>query len=135
MTPIDVKRNYRKVDACYTFSYDNQRTELGAVSHPFIGFDSAASIRLPEIPFEIARDLFAFRCDSDVGQYAAVKAGFGVGFCQVGMAKRDGLIPVLVDDLGFELDVWLVMHKDIKTSRRVRLLFDHLAAHLKAYLA
>ena len=87
------------------------------------------------MPFEITRDLFAFRCDSDVGQYAALKAGFGVGFCQVGMAKRDGLTQLPMEELGFELGVWLVMHKDTKASRRVRLLFEHLAAHLKAYLA
>jgi DNA-binding transcriptional LysR family regulator len=105
-------------------------------SHPIIGFDTAATVRsLPKTPFEITRDLFAFRCDSDVGQYAALKAGFGVGFSQVGMAKRDGLTPLLGDELGFDLGVWLVMHKDTKTSRRVRLLFEHLAAHLKAYLA
>jgi DNA-binding transcriptional LysR family regulator len=87
------------------------------------------------MPFEITRDLFAFRCDSDVGQYAALKAGFGVGFAQVGMAKRDGLTQLPLEELGFELGVWLVMHKDTKASRRVRLLFEHLGAYLKSYLA
>jgi DNA-binding transcriptional LysR family regulator len=106
---------------------------LGA--HAFIGFDSAASVRtLPDLPFALSRNLFAFRCDSDLGQYAAVKAAFGVGFCQAGLAKRDGLIPVLRDAVGFDLGVWLVMHKDAKVSRRVRLLFEHLGAHLKDYL-
>jgi DNA-binding transcriptional LysR family regulator len=105
-------------------------------SHPIIGFDSAASVGpMPQMPVELTRDLFAFRCDNHVGQYAAVKAGFGLGFCQVGMAKRDGLTPLLGDELGFDLGVWLVMHKDTKASRRVRLLFEHLAACLKAYLA
>jgi DNA-binding transcriptional LysR family regulator len=105
-------------------------------SHPLIGFDTAASVRaLPKMPVEVTRELFAFRCDSDVGQYAALKAGFGVGFCQVGLAKRDGLTPVLGDELGFDLGVWLVMHKDTRASRRSRLLFEHLAAYLKAYLA
>jgi DNA-binding transcriptional LysR family regulator len=105
-------------------------------SHAFIGFDTAPSVRsLPKTSFEFARDAFAFRCDSDVGQYAALKAGFGIGFCQVGLAKRDGLTPLLSDELGFDIGVWLVMHKDTKTSRRVRLLFEHLAAYLKTYLA
>jgi DNA-binding transcriptional LysR family regulator len=104
--------------------------------HPIIGFDTAASVRsLPDVPFELTRDVFAFRCDSDVGQYAALKAGFGVGFAQVGLAKRDGLTPLLGDELGFDLGVWLVMHKDTKASRRVRVLFEHLAAQLKTYLA
>jgi DNA-binding transcriptional LysR family regulator len=120
----------------YLQAHGTPRSIDTLLCHPIIGFDSALSFRPPpKMPFEITRDLFAFRCDSDVGQYAALKAGFGVGFCQVGMAKRDGLTPLLGDELGFELGVWLVMHKDTKASRRVRLLFEHLAAHLKAYLA
>jgi DNA-binding transcriptional LysR family regulator len=105
-------------------------------AHPLIGFDSASSVRaLPATPFPITRDLFAFRCDSDLAQYAALKAGFGLGFCQAGLGKRDGLTPVLRDAIGFELGIWLVTHRDLKSSRRVRLLFEHLAAHLKAYVA
>jgi DNA-binding transcriptional LysR family regulator len=104
--------------------------------HTIIGFDSAATVRsLPDLPFVASRDLFAFRCDSDLGQYAALKAGFGIGFCQIGLAKRDGLVPLLREAVGFDVGVWLVMHKDAKASRRVRLLFDHLGVHLKAYLA
>jgi DNA-binding transcriptional LysR family regulator len=105
-------------------------------SHPIVGFDTEASVRpLPKLPFAVTRDLFAFRCDSDVAQYAALKAGFGLGFCQTGLAKRDGLTLLLGGEIGFDLGVWLVMHRDARASRRVRLLFEHLAAHLKAYLA
>jgi DNA-binding transcriptional LysR family regulator len=122
----------------YLQAHGTPRSLEALREHAFIGFDSASSVRaLPDLqlPFEITRSLFAFRCDSDVGQYAALKAGFGVGFCQVGLAKRDGLAPVLHDQFGFDLGIWLVMHKDVKGSRRVRLLFEHLAAHLKVYLA
>jgi DNA-binding transcriptional LysR family regulator len=120
----------------YLQAHGTPRSIEALRSHPVVGFDTAASVRtLPDAPIEITRDLFAFRCDSDVGQYAALKAGFGIGFCQVGMGRRDGLTPVLGDVLGFELGVWLVMHRDTKGSRRVRLLFEHLAAFLKGYLA
>ncbi len=109
-------------------------SELG--EHPLIGFDKQASVgRLPKQGFPLSRELFAFRCDSDIGQYAALRAGFGIGACQVALAKRDRLVPVLPREIAFELGVWLVMHKDLKSSRRVRLLFDHLAAHLRAYIA
>ena len=74
-------------------------------------------------------------CDNDLGQYAALKAGFGIGFCQTAIGRRDGLLPVLRDVFTFELGMWLVMHKDLKASRRVRLLFDHLARALGAYVA
>jgi DNA-binding transcriptional LysR family regulator len=120
----------------YLQAHGTPRSVDDLPAHGFIGFDSRPSLRaLPDMPFAVSRDLFAFRCDSDLGQYAALKAGFGLGFCQVGLAKRDGLTPLLRGELGFDLGVWLVMHKDAKASRRLRLLFEHLSAHLKAYLA
>jgi DNA-binding transcriptional LysR family regulator len=120
----------------YLQAHGTPRSLEALRDHALIGFDTAPSTRrLPDLPVPLSRDLFAFRCDSDIGQYAALKAGFGVGLCQVAIAKRDGLTPLLRDSLRFELGVWLVMHKDLKTSRRVRLVFDHLAAHLSAYIA
>lgn len=84
----------------------------------------------------LTRDLFAFRCDSDLGQLAAIRAGFGVGVCQVGIARRDPeLLPVLPELFRIELPVWLVMHEDLRESRRMRLMFDHLAEGLLAYMA
>jgi len=104
--------------------------------HALVGFDSAASIRrLPKTPIPVTRELFAYRCDSDVGQYAAIKAGFGIGVCQNALGKRDGLVPVLPGLLEFQLETWVVMHQDLKTNRRVRLMFDHLVQQLKAYIA
>jgi DNA-binding transcriptional LysR family regulator len=104
--------------------------------HSLVGFDSAASVRRLPSPggVPLTRELFGFRCDSDLGQYAAISAGFGVGVCQAALGKRDGLVRVLPGVLEFELGVWLVMHKDLNSSRRVRLMFDHLALRLRAYI-
>lgn len=78
--------------------------------------------------------MFSYRCDSDVAQLAALRAGIGIGICQLGVAARDpALIPVLPAEVRFELEMWLAMHKDLRTSRRVRLAFDHLAKGLREY--
>ena len=106
------------------------------LQHPIIGFDrDASSMRsVGGAALALTRDMFAFRCDSDLAQLAALRAGFGIAGCQVGLAMRDNsLVPVLHDVLRFELEMWLAMHEDLRTSRRVRLLFDHLAAGLAAY--
>lgn len=104
--------------------------------HALIGFDRTPSVRkLPATGVKITRDLFSYRCDSDLGQYAALKAGFGLGVCQVALARRDGLVPLLPGVLEFTLGMWLVMHRDLRSTRRVRLMFDHLALYLKAYIA
>jgi DNA-binding transcriptional LysR family regulator len=104
--------------------------------HSIIGFDKAASIRsLPELGVSLNRELFAFRCDSDIGQYAALRTGFGIGICQVALGRRDRLTRVLPDITLFEMGVWVVMHEDLVPSRRMRLMFDHLTDHLRAYVA
>ncbi len=104
--------------------------------HPLIGFDKAPSVRrLPGLSAPLSREMFAFRCDSDIGQYAALRAGFGIGVCQLALGKRDRLVEVLPGAIDFPLGVWVVMHKDLKSSRRTRLMYDHLAQQLSAYIA
>jgi DNA-binding transcriptional LysR family regulator len=107
-----------------------------ARDHAIIGFDADASaaraFRQSGLP--ITRDLFAFRSDSDHAQLAALRAGYGVAGTQKRIAARDpDLVAVLPDAFRFDLEMWLVMHEDLRTSRRVRLLYDHLAAALLPY--
>ena len=104
--------------------------------HVLIGYDrDQAYARLLErmgVPF--TRDMFAFRSDSDLAQLAALRAGFGIGASQLGIARRDkNLVPVLHSDLIYPMEVWLAMHRDLRSSRRIRLMFDHLATQLSAY--
>jgi len=104
--------------------------------HPLVGFDQHPSIRqLPQLPIPVSRELFSFRCDDESAQFAAVRAGFGIGACQCAVANRAGLVRVLRDLFDFEFGVWLVMHRDLKSHRRVRLMFDHLVSHMQAHIA
>jgi len=109
-------------------------TEAGM--HALIGYDrDQAYARLLErmgLPF--TRDTFAFRSDGDLAQLAALRAGFGIGASQLGIARRErNLVPVLHAALIIPMECWLVMHRDLRSSRRIRLLFDHLATPLSTY--
>jgi DNA-binding transcriptional LysR family regulator len=66
-----------------------------------------------------------FRTDDDVAQLAAVRAGLGIGIAQLELAKRSGLVRVL-PEIAPRLESWIVMHEDMKSMRRVRLVFDYL---------
>ena len=106
--------------------------------HRLIGFDrddtSFRSIGVGKFP--VGRADFGFRCDNEIAQIAALRAGLGIAGCQRAVAARDpDLLPVLPADIAFSLEMWLVMHESLRTTRRVRLLFDHLAAGLAAYVA
>jgi DNA-binding transcriptional LysR family regulator len=108
------------------------------LQHQLIGFDRDAtswnSVGSPAPG--ITRERFAFRCDSDLAQLAALRAGLGIGGCQHGIARRERqLLPVLPRELALSLDMWLAMHEDLRASRRVRLLFEHLAVELGGYAA
>jgi DNA-binding transcriptional LysR family regulator len=79
---------------------------------------------------------FGFSSTNDVALLAALRAGMGIGACQQGVADADpSLLPVLPEVTIVQLPIWIVMHEDRRRLRRLRLLFDHLAEGLKAYLA
>jgi DNA-binding transcriptional LysR family regulator len=105
--------------------------------HTLIGYDTAGP-RLPDgvdIGRPITRDLFAFRTDNDAAALAALRAGFGIGVCQHRLGERSGLIRVMPAAFEFELEIWICMHENLKGSRRMRLMFDHLADSLGAFAA
>jgi DNA-binding transcriptional LysR family regulator len=104
--------------------------------HCLIGFDrdDLALRSLGKLPRPVTRDNFGFRCDSDLAQFAALKAGVGIGGCQHNIARRHPeLVPVL-KAIRFELEVWVAMHEDMRSAGRVRVLFDHIAAGLSAFV-
>ena len=98
--------------------------------HDLIGFDRGTPAvraivgRFPALD----RPAFALRTDSDLAQLAAIRAGFGIGVCQVPVARRDpDLVHILADAMSVDLGLWIVMHEDLKTSARCRAVFDALA--------
>jgi DNA-binding transcriptional LysR family regulator len=106
--------------------------------HALIGFDHEnsfiRSVRARGLPVE--RSMFALRSDSDLAQLAALRAGFGIGACQVGLARRSPeLVRVMAKSFSFNLEVWIVMHSDLRTSARCRVVADALAKGLAAYCA
>lgn len=101
--------------------------------HDLIGFDHetpfirALASRLPQL----RRADFALRVDSNLAQMAAIGAGMGIGFCQAGLARRDpGLVAVLPDVVGVDMETWVLMHEDLKSSARCRAVFDALVTGL-----
>lgn len=85
--------------------------------------------------YAIGREDFTFRSDSDLAQLAAIRAGIGIGVCQVPLAARDpALVRVLPDAFEMALETWVVMHEDMRGVARIRATFDHLADGLTSYL-
>ncbi|WP_440411522.1 LysR family transcriptional regulator [Neorhizobium petrolearium] len=115
----------------------------GLLAHRLIGFDRrsafvrAAADRIrtsaPAFP-DLERIRWSYRADSNLAQLAAIRAGAGIGICQVGIARRDpNLVRVLPDIFQLPLDTWVAMHENLKSSPRWRVTFDALVKGLLEY--
>jgi DNA-binding transcriptional LysR family regulator len=121
----------------YLARFSEPRSLADLARHCVIGFDrDNSSFRgAGDFARTLTRETFGFRCDNDLAQLAALRAGVGVGGCQENIARRmPELVAVLPNAFHYALEVWLVMHEDLKATRRVRRLFDHLAVGLTDYV-
>jgi len=105
--------------------------------HTLIGFDAITPFeRSARKDFPLwKRDNFALRTDSHMAQMALIRAGCGIGVCQVQLAARDpNLVHLLPGSVPLQLETWLTMHEDLRNNPSCKLTFDALGKGLRAYL-
>ncbi|MEK1933062.1 MAG: LysR family transcriptional regulator [Pararhizobium sp.] len=106
-------------------------------THRVIGFDrESAFVRAmrKKVPLlDIMRP--TLKSDSNLAQMAMIRAGCGIGVCQVELAKRDpNLVRLFRTAFELPLETFVVMHETMKTTPRCRVTFDALVEGLLAYL-
>jgi DNA-binding transcriptional LysR family regulator len=107
------------------------RTAAELADHDFIGFSTAVDRMVAElnargVPVTAAN----FRCiaDSTVVGFELLQRGLGIALIfKDFVVDMPGMEPVLPEIEPFPVDVWLVTHREIHTSRRIRLVYDVLA--------
>lgn len=103
-------------------------------SHAMIGFDRSDLIRkgLREAGLDPPEGFFAVRCDDQGVCWELLRAGCGIGVAQVAVARGEpDLVQVLPDIPLPRLPVWLTAPEALRTSPRIRFVFDRLAAALE----
>jgi DNA-binding transcriptional LysR family regulator len=103
--------------------------------HRLVGADRSRALidALRALGVDASPRDFALRSDSDVVQLAAVRAGLGIGVCQVPLSRTPVPLLRVLPGFTFHLDAWVVMHEDLRTSARVRAVFDTLVERIGAY--
>ena len=104
-------------------------------THRLIGGDRTDRVAVALAEAGTPAPRLAFRSDSDLAQLAAVRAGVGIGVCQIPIAARDSDLVAILPDWRVPLDLWIAAHEDLRTVPRVRATFDALATGLTDYLA
>ena len=103
--------------------------------HKLIGFDrQTAYIRMMQKRYPMLEGTsFSFRSDHSIALHNALRAGIGIGFLQIPLANRDPNLVQLLPEIEVQIDTWIVMHENLKTSPRYRVTFDALVTGLLDY--
>lgn len=79
----------------------------------------------------VTREQFAFRTDDLIVVWEAVRAGLGIGFVSEHQIRTDPAVIPLLPKLKIQpLPVWLAVHKEVRTSKRIKAVYDFLAEAL-----
>lgn len=106
--------------------------------HDLIGYDRETHLieGFRRLGIEVGRERFHLRSDSQIVLWQAVRAGNGIGFAQKSLVERDPLVEAVLPDLPLpSLPMWLAMHRDLRTSPRIRRVAEMLHAELGRYAA
>ncbi|HEY9068467.1 MAG TPA: LysR family transcriptional regulator [Burkholderiaceae bacterium] len=124
--------------ASYLERAGTPRSMAELAQHTIIGFDKADAFerRVRDRLGGVKRDTLGLRTDNDLVRLAAIRAGYGIGICQVAFAHRDPpLVRLLPRQFAMPLETWVTMHEDLRQTPRCRLAFDALVAGLSDYIA
>ncbi|SPJ26132.1 LysR family transcriptional regulator [Palleronia abyssalis] len=120
-------RLYAAPDYLDRLSRPGTAADFGAAE--FIEIDAAGSLMglLNGQGFDLGPDNFPYRCRNFTVMWEMVRAGLGIGILDDRIGDADPSVERAVPDFGpIAFPVWIVAHRDIARSRRLRVVFDAL---------
>ncbi len=114
-------------------AYGHPRTGEDAAHLPFVGSDRSGQflgyLRQHGLPLSEAN--FSCYADHSVAHWALVRQGMGIGAMMDEIAlETPGIVRVLDDVPPVRFPIWLVTHRELRTSRRIRVVFEALSQGL-----
>lgn len=86
---------------------------------------------LRALGLHVTREQFSIVTDNHLVQWELCKQGIGVGFMMEEVGDLEPRVQrVLPDAPPLPVPIWLVCHRELRTSRRIRIVFDRLAEGL-----
>ena len=113
--------------------HGHPRAARDALGLDFIGVDRHGRFQahLAQHGLPISAEQFRVLSENSVTSWMLVQQGLGIGVMMDAIARRTaGLVRVLDEVAPVQLPVWLVTHRELRTSRRIRVVFDALATAL-----
>jgi DNA-binding transcriptional LysR family regulator len=118
---------------CWVQAHGHPHSAEEATHLPFVGSDRSgqflAYLRQHGLP--LSEENFSCYSDHSVAHWALVRQGLGIGAMMDEIARdTPGMVRVLEDVPPVKFPIWLVAHRELRTSRRIRMVFEMLAQGL-----
>lgn len=118
--------------ASHTYLKNNgePKTIAELANHDFIGFGDTERMlgHLNPAGIPVTADNFLVGSASGIVAWELARQGLGIAVMSDQLAKLySDMVPLLPDMEPFRFPIWLATHRELHTSRRIRLVFDHLA--------
>ncbi len=107
-------------------------------AHDWVGFDDSLShlAQARWMARHVPEQRIALRADSLLTMVDAVRDGIGLAPLLLHLASHDpGLRQLAPHDPAFDTGLWLLTHRDLKDTARIRALMDFLYADLRKFFA
>ncbi|MDT4858087.1 LysR substrate binding domain protein [compost metagenome] len=137
--PDLIARFIREAKAYFYASEDwvktngHPRTSDDAAHLPFVGSDRTGQYLgyLRAHGLSLSEANFSCYCDHTVAHWALVRQGMGIGAMMEEIARdTPGIVRVLDEVPAVRFPIWLATHRELRTSRPMRVVFEALAQGL-----
>ena len=110
-------------------------TRADLTRHDFVGFLDAEGMvaALAARDIHIPLQNFRYRTDSGLVMWEFVRFGLGIGLMSEDLGRTTPETEIILPaEPAFTFPIWLVTHRELQSSRRIRVVFDHLAEAISA---
>jgi DNA-binding transcriptional LysR family regulator len=117
----------------YVHEYGTPILGKNTASHQFVSFGDFERVvgYLNPIGLDLSRDNFRYTSNSQLVEWEIARNGRAIAIMTDRIAKLfPEFRPVLTEVEPFQMPMWLVAHRELQTSRRIRLVFDLLSDRL-----
>ena len=84
--------------------------------------------------FNLTPKNFVVISESVITQWEMIKRGIGIALLPDQLAEKEPLFQMVLPEIQpFKGPIWLVVHRELRTNRRVRIVFDFLVEELATY--
>ena len=102
--------------------------------HPFVGVPDSANIiaTMNGLGAPITTENFVVTADTGLVMASCVKAGYGLSLLPTSYCDADPMLEAVLPELPTpRFPIWLVTHREMQTSKRIRIVFDLLAEGIR----